>query len=94
MGQVYKVRTPRLRRPGLYAGNLAHSAARASVRPQIVSYHSPMTLDGCLAIKDQVSRHMPTHQPLWTAIGVASLAMPEMQIEIEMWADVASTGGK
>lgn len=61
---------------------------------QIVSYHSPMTLDGCLAIKDQVSRHMPTHQPLWTAIGVASLAMPEMQIEIEMWADVASTGGK
>lgn len=62
---------------------------------QVVSYHSPMTHESCLAVKAQFERHLPTHKPLWTAIGVASLALPEMQIEIELWADVSSNeGGK
>lgn len=33
---------------------------------------------------ENMKKYMPDHQPIWTCIGVAALAEPEMKVEIEV----------
>lgn len=35
-------------------------------------------------ISDLLRKWMPNHQPIWTHLGVAALALPNMRIEIEV----------
>jgi enamine deaminase RidA (YjgF/YER057c/UK114 family) len=49
---------------------------------EVTSYHvgiDPGLLD---AMVELLRRYCPRHQPLWTVLGVASLARPEMLVEI------------
>ena len=48
----------------------------------ITSYH--VDLDGSVlpTMVEQLRSHCPSHQPLWTVIGVAALALPAMKVEI------------
>ena len=39
---------------------------------------------------EQLRSYCPSHQPLWTVIGVASLALPAMKVEITANAAVGS----
>lgn len=43
-------------------------------------------------IVEQFKRSMPDHAPIWTCVGVASLALPGMEIEIDCGAYVESGG--
>ena len=47
------------------------------------SYHVGMSasFDTTLAL---MKSHLPNHKPIWTCIGVAELAFPDMKIEIEV----------
>lgn len=42
------------------------------------------------AIVETTKRVFPNHSPLWTDIGVKSLAVPEMLVEIEVVAHIPS----
>jgi enamine deaminase RidA (YjgF/YER057c/UK114 family) len=60
------------------------SAARACWDDviEVTSYHvdlDPAALDATVAL---LRLHCPRHQPLWTVLGVARLARPEMKVEI------------
>jgi enamine deaminase RidA (YjgF/YER057c/UK114 family) len=49
---------------------------------EVTSYHvglDPGALDQMVAL---LRAHCPHHQPLWTVLGVAALARPEMVVEI------------
>ena len=39
-----------------------------------------------------MKEYMPNHQPIWTALGIEKLAFPDMKVEIEVSAHVASKG--
>ncbi len=56
----------------------------------ITSYH--VQLDDAVlgTMVEQLRVHCPNHQPLWTVIGVASLALSQMHVEITA---TAVTGG-
>jgi enamine deaminase RidA (YjgF/YER057c/UK114 family) len=41
-------------------------------------------------IVDQFKKTMPDHRPIWTCVGVTTLALPEMEIEIDIEAYVDS----
>ncbi|GAA6047662.1 hypothetical protein JCM3770_001614 [Rhodotorula araucariae] len=51
------------------------------------SYHTD--IDSSFALVGEEIRTRAPHKPLWTAVGVARLALPEMQIEIEVEALMA-----
>jgi enamine deaminase RidA (YjgF/YER057c/UK114 family) len=58
---------------------------------EVTSYHvgiDPGLLDAMVAL---LREHCPNHRPLWTVLGVASLARPQMAVEITVRA-VANRG--
>lgn len=59
------------------------------------SYHVPAADDSIgdehtSVMTDQLRRRFGESRPLWTALGVKALAMPEMRVEIEVVAIVGS----
>jgi enamine deaminase RidA (YjgF/YER057c/UK114 family) len=49
---------------------------------ELTSYHVDLDRDALDATVELLREHCPGHQPVWTAIGVARLARPEMLVEI------------
>lgn len=49
------------------------------------SYHPRLstTPEAIPAMAKNFKKYFPDHKPIWTAVGVEQLAMPEMLIEIE-----------
>jgi enamine deaminase RidA (YjgF/YER057c/UK114 family) len=47
------------------------------------SYHTD-PMESLPALLEEINRRIPEHHPIWTAIGVKTLAGPEMIIEIEV----------
>lgn len=56
----------------------------------ITSYHVELNEGVLGTMVEQLREHCPEHQPLWTVVGVASLALPAMQVEITANAVAAS----
>ncbi|KAH7304183.1 putative L-PSP endoribonuclease family protein [Stachybotrys elegans] len=50
---------------------------------KIVSYHVHLGDDVMLFMKKNFIEWFPDHKPIWTAVGVERLALPQMKIEIE-----------
>lgn len=48
----------------------------------ITSYHVGIDESVLGTVVEELRRYCPDHQPLWTVIGVASLALPAMKVEI------------
>ena len=48
----------------------------------ITSYHVDLDEQVLGTMVETLRRYCPSHQPLWTVIGVASLALPQMKVEI------------
>ena len=48
----------------------------------ITSYHVGVEESVLATMVEELRSHCPDHQPLWTVIGVASLALPAMKVEI------------
>jgi enamine deaminase RidA (YjgF/YER057c/UK114 family) len=48
----------------------------------ITSYHVELDEAVLGTMVEQVKQHCPNHEPLWTVIGVAKLALPPMKVEI------------
>jgi len=40
------------------------------------------------AMVQNFKKYMPDHAPVWTCVGVANLALPQMRIEVEVVAHV------
>ena len=49
---------------------------------EITSYHVGLDEQVLATMVEELRRYCPNHQPLWTVIGVASLALPQMKVEI------------
>ena len=61
---------------------LAAAGSSWSEVVEVTTYHvglGPEVLDQTVAL---LREHCPDHQPLWTVLGVAALARPEMCVEI------------
>lgn len=50
---------------------------------KIVSYHPKACGDAMPTMKANILKWFPEHRPIWTAVGVEDLGLPEMLIEIE-----------
>jgi enamine deaminase RidA (YjgF/YER057c/UK114 family) len=48
----------------------------------ITSYHVGVDESVLGTMVEELRSHCPDHQPLWTVIGVAALALPAMKVEI------------
>ena len=48
----------------------------------ITSYHVELDEPVLATMVGELRRYCPNHQPLWTVIGVARLALPAMKVEI------------
>jgi enamine deaminase RidA (YjgF/YER057c/UK114 family) len=48
----------------------------------ITTYHVGIEESVLATVVEELRSHCPDHQPLWTVIGVASLALPTMKVEI------------
>jgi enamine deaminase RidA (YjgF/YER057c/UK114 family) len=48
----------------------------------ITSYHVELDDSVLGTMVEQLRHHCPDHQPLWTVVGVAKLALPAMKVEI------------
>ena len=48
----------------------------------ITSYHVGIEESVLATVVEELRRYCPDHQPLWTVIGVAALALPAMKVEI------------
>lgn len=48
----------------------------------ITSYHLGIEESVLGTVVEELRRYCPDHQPLWTVIGVAALALPAMKVEI------------
>ena len=61
---------------------LAEAGATWENVVEIFSYH--VELDDAVlgTMVEELRRYCPNHQPLWTVLGVASLALPPMKVEI------------
>ncbi|TPX15459.1 uncharacterized protein E0L32_004439 [Thyridium curvatum] len=61
----------------------------------IRSYHPQIkaTPDAMDLMKKSFEKWFPNHRPIWTAVGVESLALPKMKIEIEAVAYDPQNGG-
>lgn len=51
---------------------------------RINSYHVPVNNEALAAMTRNLAKWMPDHKPLWTCVGVASLAEDDMGVEIEV----------
>ena len=51
---------------------------------RVNSYHCPMNEEVLDAMVANFRRWMPNHKPIWTAVGVARLALDDMKVEIEV----------
>ncbi|OBJ95524.1 hypothetical protein A5638_20700 [Mycolicibacterium fortuitum] len=62
---------------------------------KVNTYHRPSSEDSIgedhlTAVVDQFRRRAGEHLPLWTALGVQALGLPEMHIEVEAMALIGS----
>jgi enamine deaminase RidA (YjgF/YER057c/UK114 family) len=48
----------------------------------ITSYHVELDESVLGTMVEELRRHCPDHQPLWTVVGVPFLALPTMKVEI------------
>lgn len=48
----------------------------------ITSYHLGIEESVLGTVVEELRRYCPDHQPLWTVVGVAALALPAMKVEI------------
>jgi enamine deaminase RidA (YjgF/YER057c/UK114 family) len=48
----------------------------------ITTYHVGIDESVLATVVEELRSHCPDHQPLWTVIGVAGLALPTMKVEI------------
>jgi enamine deaminase RidA (YjgF/YER057c/UK114 family) len=55
----------------------------------ITSYHVELDESVLGTMVEQLKQYCPNHEPLWTVLGVAKLALPSMQVEITANASVA-----
>ncbi|MFT4081502.1 MAG: Rid family hydrolase [Nocardioides sp.] len=74
---------------------LALAGATWSDVVKVTSYHRPVGGSGIGAehldaMNEQMARHMPDRQPIWTCVGVPVLGEPEMRVEIRVTAVIAS----
>jgi enamine deaminase RidA (YjgF/YER057c/UK114 family) len=74
--------------------NIANVLAEAGASwPNVIditSYHVELDDSVLGTMVEELRSHCPNHQPLWTVIGVASLALPAMKVEITANAVAAS----
>jgi enamine deaminase RidA (YjgF/YER057c/UK114 family) len=56
---------------------------------RINSYHVPLDEEAIAIMAEQMKKWMPSHQPIWTCVGVAQLAEKEMKVEIEVVAEMS-----
>jgi enamine deaminase RidA (YjgF/YER057c/UK114 family) len=61
---------------------LAEASASWEDVIDITSYHVEVSEAVLGAVTESLRRHCPNHQPLWTVVGVAALALPSMKVEI------------
>jgi enamine deaminase RidA (YjgF/YER057c/UK114 family) len=69
---------------------LAEAGASWANVIDITSYHVELDDSVLGTMVEELRSHCPSHQPLWTVIGVASLALPAMKVEITANAVAAS----
>ena len=72
------------------ANVLAEAEATWDQVIDITSYHVDFDESVLGTMVEQLRSYCPNHQPLWTVIGVASLALPAMKVEITANAFVGS----
>jgi enamine deaminase RidA (YjgF/YER057c/UK114 family) len=58
---------------------------------RITSYHPKSCGDAMPTMKANLLKWFPDHKPIWTAIGVENLGLPEMLVEIEAVAHDSET---
>ncbi|KAH7013093.1 putative L-PSP endoribonuclease family protein [Ilyonectria destructans] len=68
--------------------NIDHTLKNAGGRGisqvfRINSYHPNLSQETLGFMKENLEKWFPDHRPIWTAVGVEKLALPEMLIEIE-----------
>jgi len=68
---------------------LAEAGASWDQVIDMTSYHVDLDEAVLGTMVEQLREHCPAHQPLWTVVGVAKLALPAMKIEIAANAVVA-----
>lgn len=61
---------------------------------RITSYHPKSCGDAMPTMKENLLKWFPDHKPIWTAVGVENLGLPEMLVEIEAIAYDPQTPGK
>ena len=64
------------------AAVLAEANASWTQVIDITSYHVELNEALLGTMVEELRRHCPDHQPLWTVVGVAFLALPAMKVEI------------
>lgn len=64
------------------ANVLAEAGADWTQVIDITSYHVDLDESLLATMVEQLRQHCPDHQPLWTVIRVAGLALPAMKVEI------------
>ncbi|KAH7349751.1 endoribonuclease L-PSP [Plectosphaerella cucumerina] len=58
---------------------------------RITSYHPKSCGDAMPTMKANLLKWFPDHKPIWTAVGVENLGLPEMLVEIEAIAHDSGT---
>jgi enamine deaminase RidA (YjgF/YER057c/UK114 family) len=56
---------------------------------RVNSYHIPLDEEAVAIMAAQLKKWMPSHQPIWTCVGVAQLGEKEMKVEIEVVAEMS-----
>lgn len=51
---------------------------------RMTTYHVVLNEEVYVRMKMNIDKWLPDHKPIWTCIGVAKLAFPEMNVEIEV----------
>jgi enamine deaminase RidA (YjgF/YER057c/UK114 family) len=72
------------------ASVLAEADATWAQVIDITSYHVELNEALLGTMVEELRRHCPDHQPLWTVVGVPFLALPAMKVEITANAVAAS----
>jgi enamine deaminase RidA (YjgF/YER057c/UK114 family) len=58
----------------------------------VQSYHTELDYDEFTSMAGELRARIPTHAPIWTAVGVTRLGHPKMRVEIAVTAIVGSAG--
>lgn len=69
---------------------LAEASATWANVIDITSYHVDLNEEILATVTSSLRHHCPDHQPLWTVVGVAALALPAMKFELTANAVAAS----